>query len=269
MEQHNTVRLRSAAMHELVAAGLLQIGQGCRISPHTVFEPQDEQGTLRPICIGDRAVVAAGVVVHGGTELGEAARVEEHAVVGKPELGYALGRTYPGAGADTRIGAGVVLRSGATVYAGVGIGPSTAIGHHTVVRSFARLGADCVLGHFLVIERECRIGTGVRCSPLSHLTAATVLCDGVFLGAGIRTVNDKHLIWRDPERDPDLVPPRFEPGARVGSGSTVLGGVTVGERALVGAGSVVTRDVPPDATVYGVPARVQHTPATAEVREER
>jgi acetyltransferase-like isoleucine patch superfamily enzyme len=79
----------------------------------------------------------------------------------------------------------------------------------------------------------------------------------VFLGAGVRTVNDRELIWRDPDRVPELVAPRFERGARVGSGSVILSGVTVGEEALVGAGSVVTRDIPSRAVAYGVPARVR------------
>ncbi|MFC9249188.1 DapH/DapD/GlmU-related protein [Streptomyces sp. NPDC057136] len=261
-EQHSTTRMHESGMRELVAAGLLEVGTGCRISPSAIFAPQDEQGTMRPIRVGDRVVIGAGAVLCGGVEVGEGARIEEQAVAGKPELGYAVGRTYSGARARTRIGANVILRSGSVIYAGTEIDTNTAVGHHTVVRSFSRLGGDCLLGHFLVIERECRIGDRVRCSPHSHLTSATVIADDVFLGAGIRTVNDKHLIWRDPDREPDLVPPRFEAGAKVGSGSTVLSGVTIGERALVGAGSVVTRDIPAGATAYGVPARVR--PANAE-----
>jgi acetyltransferase-like isoleucine patch superfamily enzyme len=86
----------------------------------------------------------------------------------------------------------------------------------------------------------------------------------VFLGAGVRTVNDRELIWRDPERLPVLVPPRFDCGARVGSGSVVLAGVTVGEESLVGAGSVVTRDVPAGMVAYGVPARVRRPVKAAQ-----
>ncbi|WP_198545937.1 N-acetyltransferase [Actinacidiphila yeochonensis] len=257
MERHSKARMTETGMSELVSVGLLEIGQGCRISPTAVFEPQDEQGTIRTIRIGDHVVIGSGAVICGGVEIGEGSRIEEHTVLGKPELGYAVGRTYPGAGAPTRLGEGVTVRAGATVYAGVVIGARTALGHHSLVRSFTRLGTDTVLGHFLVIERECTFGDRVRCSPLSHITSATVLGDDVFLGAGIRTVNDKHLIWRDPNRDPDLIPPRFETGAKVGSGSTVLSGVVIGERALVGAGSVVTRDIPAGATAYGSPARVR------------
>ena len=67
-----------------------------------------------------------------------------------------------------------------------------------------------------------------------------MVADHVFLGAGIRTVNDRYLIWRDPEREPALLAPRFERGAKVGTGSVILAGVTIGEDALVGAGSVGT-----------------------------
>ncbi|MFC9948647.1 DapH/DapD/GlmU-related protein [Streptomyces pratensis] len=246
---------------QLLSMGLLEIGTGCRISPYALIEPVDEQGTLRPVRIGDHAVIGAGAILHGGARIGNEACIEDHVTVGKPETGYAVGHTYCGTGTDTHIGHGVTLRSGAILYAGTRIGDNTAVGHHTLIRSHSHLGADSVLGHFLVIERACHLGDRVRCSPLSHLTSETVLEDGVFLGAGIRTVNDKHLIWRETDRTPTLLPPRFEAGCKVGSGSTILSGITIGERALVGAGSVVTHDVAADSTVYGSPARPR--PATA------
>ena len=259
-EQRLTTRIHAAALHDLLPLDLVTIGTGCRISPHALFDPQDEQGTLRPIHIHDRVTIGAGAIIHGGTHLHDDTRIEDHTIVGKPEHGYAVGRTYPGAGTDTHIRPGAVIRSGAVVYAGASVGTNTCIGHHTLVRSHTRIGADGVFGHHLVLERACIIGDRVRCSPLSHITSESFLGDGVFLGAGLRTVNDKYLIWRDPTRDPDLQPPRFETGAKVGSGSTILAGITIGAHALVGAGSLVTRDIPPGATAYGSPARVH--PAT-------
>jgi acetyltransferase-like isoleucine patch superfamily enzyme len=151
----------------------------------------------------------------------------------------------------------VVIRAAAIVYAGVEIDTATVVGHHTLLRSFVIVGQDSQLGHNLTIERASRIGSRVRCSPGSHITSSCMLADRVFLGAGVRTVNDMYLIWHDSERQPDLVPPSFGYAARVGSGSTILAGVSIGEHALVGAGSVVTRDVPAGAVAYGVPARVR------------
>jgi acetyltransferase-like isoleucine patch superfamily enzyme len=242
---------------EMAASGLLRADAGCRISSQAVFIPADERGTIRPVTMGAWCRIGPFAVIHGGTALADNAKVEEHAVIGKPEHGYAVGKVYEGAGTGTVIGAGTVIRSGAIVYAGVAIGAGTVVGHHTLLRSFVLIGDRVQLGHNLTVERETRIGNDVRCSPGSHITSLCVLADHVFLGAGIRTVNDRYLIWRDPEREPELLAPRFERGAKVGSGSTILAGVTIGMDALVGAGSVVTRDVPVGATAFGVPARVR------------
>lgn len=247
----------TATAAEMTTSGLLRADMGCQISGHAVFVPADEQGTVRPVAIGPGCRIGPFAVIYGGTVLADAALVEEHAVIGKPEHGYAVGKVYEGAGTATAIGAGTVIRSGAIVYAGAAVGTETVIGHHTLLRSFVIAGDRVQLGHNLTVERETRIGNDVRCSPGSHITSSCVLADHVFLGAGIRTVNDRYLIWRDPEREPELLAPRFEQGAKVGSGSTILAGVTIGKDALVGAGSVVTRDVPAGTTVYGIPARVR------------
>lgn len=241
---------------ELDHAGLLHVGDTTRISRFAVFIPVDDQGVLRPVVIGAHAVISAFAVVHGGTTLAENVRIEEHAVVGKPERGYAVGHIHPGSGGETRIGPGAVIRCGAVIYAQATVEADTVVGHHTLLRTGVFIGTGTQLGHHLCVERQTRIGDQVRCSPGSHLTSSTVLEDRVFLGAGVRTINDKTLTWHDPHHRPVLLPPRFNTAAKVGSGSVILAGVTIGANALVGAGSVVTHDIPPGALAYGHPARV-------------
>lgn len=244
---------------DAIDAGLLEIGQRCQISPQALFQPADHLGTLRPIVLGDRCVIDPQAILHGGTRLGEGVRVEPRVIIGQPELGYAVRQYSPGAGTTTTIGSGAVLRAGAILYAGVEVGQLTRIGHHSLIRSHVRIGEDTELTHSLVIERDSQIGSYVRMSPHSHLTGETVVGDHALLGGGIRTANNISMIWNDPHRQPELVPPRFEAHCHVGTGSSVLGGVTIGQGAYVGASSVVTRDVPAGALAYGVPARIIRT----------
>lgn len=240
---------------ELVRAGLLELGDGCRIHPTTLFMPSDMLGTLRPITLGERVTIGAYAIVHGGSRIGPDTVVGHQVIVGEPEYGYALRNVYPGAGAATIVGSGVVLRAGSALYAGVTVGDDTTIGHHTLLRTNVKVGSASQLAANLTVERGSTIGDGVRCSPGSHITADTVIADRVFIGAGVRTINDRELIWRDPEHEQPLSPPSFGYGCKVGSGAVILAGVTIGEQALVGAGSVVTRDVQAWTIVYGVPAR--------------
>lgn len=177
-------------------------------------------------------------------------------MLGQPEYGYALRTHHPGRGGTTSVGAHVVLRAGAVVYADVVIGEDSVVGHHTLLRSEVRIGRDCLLGHNPTVERGAVLGDRVRASPGSHITAQTSVGDDVFLGAGVRTINDNGLDWQPGRGAAPLTPPRFADGARVGSGAVILGGVAVGRRAVVGAGAVVLHDVEDDIVVAGNPARV-------------
>ncbi len=251
---HPTTTVEPITAAQLIQAGLLRLGAGCRVHPTVVFLPADLQGVQRPIVLGEHVTVGAFAVLHGGLRVGAHCHLGHHVILGEPEYGYAVREVYPGAGATTTIGAGVIIRAGAIVYAATAIGDDTTIGHHTLLRTGVTVGVGSQLAANLTVERGARIGSGVRCSPGSHITADTVVGDRVFLGAGVRTINDKQLTWRDPAREVPLRPPRFGESCKVGTGAIVLAGVTIGAHALVGAGSVVTRDVADTAIVYGAPA---------------
>ena len=140
------------------------------------------------------------------------------------------------------------------------------LGDDVVVHSFTnlygcRIGDETRIGPFVEIQRGAVIGA--RCKISSH----TFICDGVeiedevFVGHGVVFVNDKlpRATAEDgrlqTEADWTLLPVRVRRGSSIGSGAVVLGGVTIGERAVVGAGAVVTRDVAAGAVVVGSPAR--------------
>jgi acetyltransferase-like isoleucine patch superfamily enzyme len=240
---------------DAIERGLVQIAPDTVVHPTAVLILADRTGQERPVILGAGARIGAFAVVHGGARLGAGVVVGHGVVVGEPETGYALRAHHDGHGATTVLDDGVVLRSGAIVYAGVRIGRRTVVGHGTLLRTGVTIGADSQLGHLMTVERDTHIGDRVRCSPLTHLTAQMHIGDDAFIGARVGTINDKHLIWRDPDHEEPLCPPRIEAGAKVGTGVVLLPGVVVGTGALVGAGSVVTRDVAPGTTVFGNPAR--------------
>ena len=158
-----------------------------------------------------------------------------------------------------RVGDGATIRSGTIVYPDVIVGDRLQTGHHVVVRERTVVGDDVVLGTHTVIDGRCEIGddaslqTGVYVPPYSDVG------DRVFLGPHAVLTNDPHPL----RNDCDLEGPTLEADVSVGANATILPDVTVGERAFVAAGSVVTEDVPPETLAVGVPAR--HRPLPAEL----
>jgi acetyltransferase-like isoleucine patch superfamily enzyme len=164
-------------------------------------------------------------------------------------LGYPSGRA--GVTGRTRIGAGARLRAGSIIYAAVEIGDGFETGHHAIVREENRIGSHCTLWNNSTIDYGCVIGNGVRIHCNVYIAQFTTLEDDVFLAPGVTIANDPHPICTKCMQGPTI-----RRGARIGVNVTLLPLITIGEGALVGAGSVVTGDVPPGMLVAGNPARV-------------
>jgi UDP-2-acetamido-3-amino-2,3-dideoxy-glucuronate N-acetyltransferase len=145
---------------------------------------------------------------------------------------------------DVEFGAGVVVHSFTNLYG-------------------CRIGKDTHIGAYVEVQRGAEIGANCKISSHTFICDGVTIEDEVFVGHGVVFVNDKwpRATTADgslkSEADWELGPIVVERGASLGSGALILGGVCVGAAATVGAGAVVTRDVPPGATVAGIPARVR------------
>jgi UDP-2-acetamido-3-amino-2,3-dideoxy-glucuronate N-acetyltransferase len=141
------------------------------------------------------------------------------------------------------------------------LGAGTRIWHQAQVRQGACLGANCIVGKGVYIDFDVSIGDNVKIQNGVYVYHGATVEDGVFLGPGAIVTNDKLPRAINPDgtlksdADWEVSPILIRRGASIGAGAVVLPGVTVGEFAMVGAGAVVTRDVPAQALVYGNPAR--------------
>ena len=199
------------------------------------------------------AEVGAHVVVHDGVQVGELARIQDGAVLGKPVALGARSRASREPVPPLELGEGVVIGAGAVVVAGAVLADRVTVADQAHVRERARIGAESLVGRGSAVDCDVVIGAGVRIQTGCYITAFSELEDDVFVGPGVTTLNDASA-GRRPEGEP-LRGPRLRRGCRIGGGAVVLPGVEVGEDAFVGAGAVVTRDVAPGQLVVGVPAR--------------
>lgn len=149
----------------------------------------------------------------------------------------------------------------ADVAATAEIGPGTSIWNQAQVREGARIGADCIIGKNVYVDVGVVIGDRVKVQNNSSLYHGVTLEDGVFIGPHVCFTNDRLPRAINPDGSPktdadwEVSPILVRRGAALGANSTILAGTTIGRWALVGAGSVVTRDVGDFELVVGNPAR--------------
>jgi len=123
------------------------------------------------------------------------------------------------------------------------------------------IGDNTKIGAFVEVQKGARIGRNCKISSHTFICEGVTIEDNVFIGHGVMFINDMYPRATTPggmpqtEKDWTVENTLIQRGASIGSGATILARVTVGENAMVGAGSVVTRNVPPNATVAGNPAR--------------
>jgi acetyltransferase-like isoleucine patch superfamily enzyme len=152
------------------------------------------------------------------------------------------------------IGAGSRIRRGTIIYLGSRIGEHLETGHNVIIREENTIGHHLAIWSNSIIDYGCRIGDNVKIHANCYIAQFTVIEDDVFLAPGVTIANDLHPGCAYSKKC--MKGPVIKRGAQIGVNVTILPRVVIGEGALIGAGAVVTRDIPPGRVAYGNPARI-------------
>jgi len=183
-----------------------------------------------------------------GTILSDDCVVEELVLLGVAPRGYQLGEL------KTRIGPNSLIRSHSVLYAGNDIGSRFQTGHGVMIRELNHIGDDVSVGTHSVVEHHVRIGNKVRIHSNVFIPEYSVIEDDAWIGPNVVFTNARYPLSSGAKAG--LRGPHILSGAKIGANATLLPGVIIGHNALVGAGSVVTRDVADGKVVAGNPARI-------------
>lgn len=156
------------------------------------------------------------------------------------------------------LGAHARIRSGTVIYGDVAAGDRFETGHHVLIRADTTIGDHVLVGTNTVIEGQVRIGSFVKIEANCFIPTHCVFGDRIFLGPGVTILNDRYpLRLRDDYRPEGCV---LEDDVTIGGAAVLLPGVKIGRGSFVAAGAVVTRDVPPNQLVVGVPGMIRPLP---------
>ncbi len=192
-------------------------------------------------------MISDSAVIYPNVELAEDCVVEPFTIVGQPPRGHEPGDV------PTRIGGGGLIRSHTVIYAGNVIGDRFQCGNKANIREFNEIGDDVSVGTLSVVEHHVKIADGVRIHTQVFIPEYSTLEEECWVGPNVVFTNAKYP--RSPSVKDGLLGVHVERRAMIGANSTLLPGIRIGEHALVGAGSVVTQDVPPYQVWVGSPAR--------------
>ena len=199
---------------------------------------------------------AVNVIIHDGTRIGDAVRIDDGAVVGKRPMRAANSAVTKEQDLPAAIiGPNCIIGTHVVIYRGCCIGTKVLIADLSTVRENVSIGDFTIVGRGVAVENFCKIGRYVKLETNVYVTAYSEIEDRVFIAPCVATSND-NFVGRTEERFKHFKGATIRKGARVGVHATVLPGITIEKDTLVAAGALVTKDTPAKKIVAGVPAKV-------------
>jgi len=204
--------------------------------------------------IGNGVVIHPHVVIASGTVIGNGVEIFPGAFIGKEPKGAGATARQPTFRRVVHIGDHCSIGPHAVIYYDVEIGAHTLLGDGASVREQCRIGSHCLIGRYVTVNYNTTVGDRTKIMDLTHITGNGMVGNDVFISVLVGTTNDNAL-GQHAYSEETIVGPTIRDGAMIGVGVSMLPRVVIGERAVVGAGSVVTKDIPADTLAMGIPAR--------------
>lgn len=188
--------------------------------------------------------------IYKNVAIGDNAEIDDFVVIGKPPKGCKDGEKA------TIIGKNSIIRAFSIIYAGNNIGDNFQTGHYAMIREDNKIGNNVSIGSKSIVEHHVVIEDNVRVHSQVFIPEFCVLKKGCWLGPNVVLTNTLHPLCKEAKKCLEKTPVIIEENAKIGANATILPGVKIGNNALIGAGSVVTKDVPPNKLVVGNPAGI-------------
>lgn len=186
--------------------------------------------------------------IYKNVKIGKNCRIENYVIIGIPPRGKKSGDI------ETKIGDNSIIRSHTVIYAGNKIGHNFQTGHGVMIRESNEIGNNVSIGTSSVVEHHVLIKSNVRIHTQAFIPEFSVLEEGSWIGPNVVITNAKYPL--SPNAKKELKGATIKKNAKIGANSTLLPGIEIGENSLIGAGSVVTKDIPPNKVVVGNPAKI-------------
>jgi acetyltransferase-like isoleucine patch superfamily enzyme len=211
---------------------------------------------LGDVTIGENVIIHDFVTIYPEVIIKDNTEIFEGAVIGKPpKRTISFSRKISSNKVVTIIGEECIISPNAIIYNNVEIGNHNLIGDNTSIREQCIIGNECIIGRNVTLNYNVLVGNSTRILDGSVITGNMIIGNNVFISASVATANDNKMGKKDYEDDL-MKGPIIEDNVAIGVGAIILPSIRIGEGSIVGAGAVVTKDVPKKRLIMGVPAKI-------------
>lgn len=206
--------------------------------------------------IAENIIIQNNVIIHSNTQIGNHTKILDETILGRVPIGTgSIERKVEDNLGDLQIGSGCVIGVAATIYKGTYIADNVLIADNASIREECLIDDGCVISRGVTINYNTKVGKRTKIMDLTHITGDMVIEDDVFVSVGVTSTND-NTMGRSQYGEDHVKGPVIRKFATIGGGACLLPGVEVGENAIIGMGSVVSKSIPCKKVAMGIPAKV-------------